>query len=353
MPDEPTNPLRENASTVIRDIPCPFCSCLCDDLVATVQGDMIVTITGACDAARPWFIGERPSAPLECRVDGRPADVREAIDRTAELLATARHPLIYGLSRATCKAQAVAVEIAELLEGVLDVPMSRGAIEALQSVGEVSCTYGEIRNRADLIVVWNADLATTHPRFIERFVRRDGSASTSRGRQSADSPPHVIAIDTADRSRSSDSVADERIVIREGRGFDTATTLRALTKGVPLDATDIEQRTGVALDAWRKLADSMKHSRYGVLLTSASSDNSAEIRTREALAALARELNEYARFVIVDLPSGSNVVGAANVIAWRTGYPPSIDFWRGDPTSNSAESTVDRLLMSREIDAVL
>lgn len=344
MPTEPANLVDESATRTIADIPCPFCSCLCDDLVATVQGDKIVSIAGACELARPWFVGKRPSSAPECRVDDRPADVNEAIGRAAELLAAARYPLVYGLSRATCEAQRIAVEIAQLLEGVLDVPINRGGLEALQSVGEVSCTFGETRNRADLIVVWNADLATTHPRFVERFLRR--------GRQPADSSRRVITIET-DMGASPTSFADERVVAHAEGEFDVVTTLRSIVKGVSLDSSIVVKRTGIALDKWRNIADQMRQARFGILITATPGDDSAGVRTRQALAALVRELSEHTRFALVDLPSAPNVVGAANVVAWRTGYAPAIDFWRGDPTSNAAEFSVQKLLDSRDTDAVL
>jgi formylmethanofuran dehydrogenase subunit B len=101
------------------------------------------------------------------------------------------------------------------------------------------------------------------------------------------------------------------------------------------------------------LAIQMKQARYGVLLTADSGDDSAAVRTREALAALVRELNEYTRFALLELPSAPNVVGAMNVVAWRSGYQPPIDFWRGDPTSNAAAFTAEKLLNSGEIDAAL
>ncbi len=352
MPTEPANPVDDSATRIIADIPCPFCSCLCDDLVATVQGDKIVSVAGACDRARPWFVGKRPAGPPVCQADGRPAELSEAIERAANLLAAARYPLVYGLSRATCEAQRIAVEIAQLLEGVLDVPTNRGSLEAIQSVGEVSCTFGEIRNRADLVVVWNSDLATSHPRFVERFVRREQSLRTSRGHQPANSSPRVVAIETA-IGPSSAPFADERVILRDGSDFDAATTLRAVLKGISLDATDVEKRTGIALDVWHRLADSMRQARYGVVVMAASSDDSAAVRTREALAALVRDLNEHTRFAVVELPSAPNSIGAANVASWRIGDPPSIDFWRGDPTSNVAELTADKILASHEIDAVL
>ena len=41
---------------------------------------------------------------------------------------------------------------------------------ALQQVGESTCTLGEVRNRADLVIVWGSDPVVTHPRHLERYL---------------------------------------------------------------------------------------------------------------------------------------------------------------------------------------
>jgi formylmethanofuran dehydrogenase subunit B len=328
-------------SREVSDVPCPFCACLCDDLQVTVSGGRVVSVSGACELARPRFLGGPESVRLTCRVDGRPAEVHEALARAAELLTSARYPLIYGLSRASCEAQAVAVEIAERLGGVLDTPADRGSLDALQSVGEVTCTLGEIRSRADLIVIWNADPIATHPRFFERYAPRDKSATA----------PHITVISS--QATPTSELADDRISIRDGSEFDAAIVLRAVAKGLPLDEAEVAIRTGATLAAWRELSERMRRARYGVLLSAEASDSPAAPRTREALAALVRQLNHHTRFVSLALPAAGNQLGAANVLAWRTGYASAIDFALGYPRSNPAEFAAERLLEAGEVDAAL
>jgi formylmethanofuran dehydrogenase subunit B len=328
-------------SREVSDVPCPFCACLCDDLQVTVSGGRVVSVSGACELARPRFLGLSESERPTCRIDGRPAEIQEALARAAELLSSARYPLIHGLSRASCEAQAVAVEIAELLGGVLDTQTDRGALEAMQSVGEATCTLGEIRSRADLIVIWNADPIATHPRFFERYAPRETLPSARR----------VIVIGS--KATTTSELADERIEIRDGGEFDAAIVLRAIAKGVPLDEADVAARTGAALAAWRELFERMRRARYGVLLSAEASDSPAARRTREALAALVRQLNLHTRFVSLALSSGANLLGAANALAWRTGYATALDFALGYPRSNPAEFAAERLLEAGEIDAAL
>jgi len=326
---------------VISDVPCPFCACLCDDLQVTVSGGRVVSVSGVCELARPRFLGLSENERPTCRVDGQPAEIHEALARAAELLKSARYPLVYGLSRVSCEAQAVAVEISEHLGGVLDTPADRGLLDALQSIGDVTCTLGEIRSRADLIVVWNADPVATHPRFFERYAPR-GNCATAR---------HIRVISS--QATPTSELADDRISIRDGSEFDAAIVLQEIAMGLPLDEAEVAVRTGATLAAWRELFERMRRARYGVLLSAEASDSPAARRTREALAALVRQLNHHTRFVSLALSSGTNLLGAANVLAWRTGYATAIDFSRGYPRSNPAEFAADKLLEAGEVDSAL
>jgi formylmethanofuran dehydrogenase subunit B len=329
------------ATRTLADIPCPFCACLCDDLRANVRGGKVIEVTGACELARPWILGERQSERPACRIDGRPAEIDDALARAAELLTSARYPLIFGLSRASCEAQAIAVEIAEFVGGVLDTPVDCGSLDALQTIGEITCTLGEIRSRADLIVVWNADPATTHPRFFERYAPRENRPFAR----------HLTVIGS--QATATSELADERISIRDGGEFDAAVVLRALAKGMSLDEADVFARTGATLAPWCDLFERMQRARYGVLLSAGSNDLPAARRTRESLAALVRDLNHHTRFVSLALPSAGNMIGAANVLTWRTGYPTAIDFALGYPRSSPTEFAAERLLESGEVDAAL
>ena len=341
MAADPRSSIDAAVAREVSDVPCPFCACLCDDLQVTVSGGRVVSVAGTCELARPWFLGERDSERPTCWIDAQPVEIDNALARAAELLASARYPLIYGLGRASCEAQAVAVEIAERLGGVLDTPSNRGSLDALQTIGEVTCTLGEIRSRADLIVVWNADSATTHPRFFERYAPRKNLPFIR----------HVTVISS--RATATSEMADERISIRDGGEFDAATVLRALAKDVSLDEADVLARTGTTLITWFELFERMQRARYGVLLSAESSDSPAARRTRAALAALIRELNHHTRFVSLALPSAGNLLGASNVLTWRTGYPTAIDISLSYPRSNPAEFAAERLLESGEVDAAL
>lgn len=94
------------------------------------------------------------------------ATTETALDRAAQLLTSARMPLIYGLTEATLEAQAVAVDIAETLRCIIDTPASllipqRGTMLQLQ--GGAHTTKGEAHKYADLFLVFSVTYADVEP----------------------------------------------------------------------------------------------------------------------------------------------------------------------------------------------
>jgi formylmethanofuran dehydrogenase subunit B len=205
----------------------------------------------------------------------------------------------------------------------------------LQSVGEVTATFGELHNRADFIVAWGVDPLTSHPRFFERYA--------------PDKPINVI---DSQRTPTAE-LADEWIAIRAGSEFDAASVLRAIAKGLRLSPEQVLERTGVALIAWQAHFERMTQARYGVLLAGDSEDTAIARRTSEALAHLVRELNRSSRFVSIVLRSAPNGLGGENVLAWRTGYSRAVDFSLGFPQFDPDGFAAEKLLATGAIDALL
>ncbi len=309
------------------DFPCPFCACLCDDLELTVAGGRIVEAAGACLLARPRLLAASAESPGERRGVSPPCS--DAIQQAARVLVQARRPLIWGLRRATCEAQAAAVEIAELLRGAIDVPDSGGALDV---VGEATATLGEIRQRADVVVVWFAEPLKTHPRLFERYLAKFAGAAQR----------NLIVI-------GGDSAGAWQLPAALGCEFEVATVLRGLLKQVPLDNRKVTAQTGVPLIEWQRLLERLRQARYGVLLCGESTSHAADA----AIAALVRDLNETSRWARLLLRPGANVTGAEQVLTWRTGYPRAVDFSQGYPQSCGDEFSAERLLERGEVDGVL
>lgn len=335
----------------IDDAACTFCGCVCDDIALTVEGNRIVEVKNACGLGKAWFLRHTAEDRPACLIEGRPAAVDDGVERAAQILAEARYPLIYGLSNTTCEAQRVAVAIADLVGGTIDTTSSvchGPSVMALQASGEVTATLGEIRHRADLVIYWGGNPAENHPRHFTRYTLMPKGAFVPGGRRDRT----CVVIDV--RRTKSAKAADLFLRIKPRKDFEALWTLRALAKGLSLDAAQVEAETGVSLAAWQDLMDRMKRARYGALFFGLGlTMTRGKHLNSEAALALTRDLNAYTRFVCKPLRGHGNVAGADNVLTWRTGFPFGVNFSRGYPRFNPGEYTAADLLARRETDAAL
>jgi formylmethanofuran dehydrogenase subunit B len=339
------------ASRVVENATCTFCGCVCDDMHLTVQGNRITQAKNACVLGRAWFFEHRDEEDRpEALIGGLPATAAEGIEAAARILAAARYPLVYGLSDTTVEAQRVAVEIADLTGACLDTTTSvcHGPSGiAFQAVGEATCTLGEIKNRADLVVFWGGNPAESHPRHFTKYSVTPKGMFVPGGRKDR----YVVLVDV--RRTPSARAANLFLQVKPRKDFELLWALRALVKGVTVDP-GIEDETGIPLATLQALTERMKQAKFGVFLfgmglsmTRGKHYNSA------AILALARDLNRYTRFVAKPMRGHGNVTGADNVVAWSTGYPFGVSFGRGYPRFNPGEYTTVDLLARGEADAAL
>ncbi len=336
---------------VIDDATCTFCGCVCDDIVLKVRGQEIVEAKNACVLGKAWFLNHHVEDRPACLVEGRPASVEEGVERAAQILTRAKYPLVYGLSDTTTEAQRKAVAVADWIGGTVDTTTSvchGPSGMGFQGVGEVTATLGEVRHRADLVIYWGGNPAESHPRHFTKYTLMPKGRFVPRGRKDR----YCVVVDV--RRTKSAKAADLFIPIRPRKDFEALWTLRALAKGLALDAARVEAETGVPLATWQGLMDRMKQARYGVLffgmgltMTRGKHLNSG------AILALARDMNAHTRFVCKPVRGHGNVTGGDNVVTWSTGYPFGVNLSRGYPRFNPGEYTATDVLSRREADAAL
>jgi formylmethanofuran dehydrogenase subunit B len=213
--------------------------------------------------------------------------------------------------------------------------------------GKVTCTLGEVKNRADFIIYWGGNPAECHPRHFTKYTLTQKGKFVPQGRKGR----YMVLVDI--RETPSARAADLFLQIRPGADFEVVTTLIALVKGRPVNRAAVEA-TGVTVEQLQDLADRMKRARFGVLffgmglsMTRGKHMNSASVLT------LVTELNEFTKFVAMPMRGHGNVTGADMVVRWTTGYPFGVNLSRGYPRFNPGEfSTVD-LLVRGDNDAAL
>ena len=316
------------------DVACTVCGCVCDDLTVTVKGGRVVAAENACVLAEPWFRAQAAGAaasPLE-----------EAAGRAADLLRAAKYPLIYGLSRSTTDGQRAAVALADRLGATIDTTASTGhapSILALQQVGESTCTLGEVKQRADLVIFWGCDPLTTHPRHIERYC-----------------PPRpgrtFVVVDEMETETA--KVADLFVKVEPGRHWEALWELRMLIRSFAASEASVPN------DPLASLAAKMLTAKFGIVFFgSGLTRTPLAHRTIEALLQLVTDLNDHTdagtrrRFYARRMRRYGDVAGADSVLAWQTGYPFGVNFAAGYPRYNPGEFTGPDMLARKEIDACL
>ena len=329
------------------DVACTVCACVCDDLRVTVCDGQIVDYQPFCSRIGNWF-EQQNSKPFPAAI-GMGAEITfdDAIRQAAAILENSRSPLFYGLSQSSTEGQRAAVSLADYLGATIDTTASEGhapSILALQQVGESTCSLGEIRNRADLVVYWGSDPMQWQPRHLERYSMKAGML-TPRGRDDRT----LIVVDSV-RTETAE-LADQFLKVEKHRDFEALWTLRGLLQG---NEPRPGAQTGLPLEQLRSLAEQMRNCRcgviffgYGLVLQPMGNNNV------QALLQLVTDLNQYTRFYARRMRVAGDVSGADSVLCWQTGYPFSVNLARGFPRYGPGEFSAAEMLERNEADAVV
>ncbi|MBX5321523.1 MAG: formylmethanofuran dehydrogenase subunit B [Candidatus Bathyarchaeota archaeon] len=383
---------------VVKAVTCPVCGSLCDDIELTIENGRIVKVKNGCAMCEAKFLGycceHRVLKPM-IRKDGElvKTSLKEAIRRAAEILAEANYPVLYGWSNTSCEATSVGIELAEEVGGVIDntsVVCHGPSILSIQDVGIPSCTLGQIRHRADLIVYWGSNPWSAHPRHIERYTSfSEGRFEKSAwrgyvtkikalvGRKKIQSaikrlvlkkpsqisthlePTFVspimrkgrklIVIDV--RRTKTAEMADFFVQVEPNKDYELLQAFRALIRDQELA---VDKVAGVPVEYLEDVADAMVSCDFGALFFGLGLTMSgAKLRNIDAALSLVRDLNMRTKFIIMPMRGHFNVTGANTVSTWQTGYPYAVDFSLGYPRYNPGETSVVDVLLRKESDAAL
>jgi formylmethanofuran dehydrogenase subunit B len=152
-----------HASTIVR---VPFCGLPCSALRIDAAGAGAWSVAGGCSVARAAAAPPPPSGP---RAAGRPADLETALARAAALLAGARRPRVAGLAWSTIGSARRAVRLARRIGASIDIEGGDAVAaesEAIAIAGLTSATFGAVRARADVVLLWRCDPRDEHPDLL-------------------------------------------------------------------------------------------------------------------------------------------------------------------------------------------
>jgi formylmethanofuran dehydrogenase subunit B len=381
-------------------VTCPVCGCLCDDIELTIADGVVAQVKNGCAMCEAKFFSHNNDHRLKTtliREDGKlvPSTYDKAIRKSAEILAKANYPILYGWSSTDCEAQRVGVELAEEVGGVLDntaVVCHGPSILSVQEVGIPTCTLGQIRHRADLLIYWGCNPWSAHPRHLERYTaftegRFKGSewksyinkVKAAAGRKklrslerkgvlkhrpeqvaptvSDNKPPAIlnkkgrklIVVDV--RKSMTAEMADYFLQVKPGKDYELIQAMRALVRDQELDVDEV---AGVPVEYLQQLVDAMISCQFGIIFFGMGLTQSpSKFRNIDVAISLIRDLNMRTKFAIMPMRGHFNVTGANTVFTWQSGYPYAVDFSLGYPRYNPGETTVVDVLLRQESNAGL
>ena len=345
----------KDGKKLITDVTCVFDGCACDDIACEVVNNEIVAVYNACKVGTANFLpckgAERFTTPLwrESKKDEfQPISWDEALDKAADILINAKHPLLFGWSETGVEAIRAGVRLTELVGGTIDGQVTHchgPSVQAIQEVGYATATLGEVKNRADMIVYWGCNPMNAHARHMSRYSTYVSGFFRRHGRQER----KLIVVDP--RKTDTAKLADQHIQIEMGTDYEAFQTLRAILRGAKIDKESVG---GVPMDTWRQLAEDMKGASYGAIFFGLGLTHSSSKKNSVAAAiGLTQDLCNITKWQIMPLRGHYNVTGLNQVLSWMTGYPYGVNFARGFPRYNIGEFTAVDMLNRKEVDAML
>lgn len=331
------------------DVPCPGCGCLCDDLTIGLADGQVQSIEPSCAMATAYYRQQHVSAD-DCRVDGNLVTTSQATQRAAEIVQAAKAPLFFGLGETSSEAVRRTIDLADRVGGIVDAahptfydPTGR----TIQTTGLVTCSLGEIRQRADLVIFWGCDPQTTHLRHWERYSVEAAGRFVPGGRKDRT----LVGIGTQNKTTDA---CDSFIPLPPAQQVAALHHLISLAQGKPTNRGVLDETLGAVTDQLAQLYQQLRSAKYFVfVLGKAFLRREAGRVPLELLAQFVRPMHEQTRGAISILRPGPNWVGAGGVVASRTGYPGGAALTQGVPQFDPDNLSAAKLLAKGRVDAAL
>jgi formylmethanofuran dehydrogenase subunit B len=334
---------------LFRNVACPFCGMLCDDLEIERSDGALKVLKNGCGRALIGF--ERKLPPSSPQVRCKSVMLAEAVKEAAALIKQASNPLFGGLGT-DVEGMRAAMALAERAGGVVDHALSEGQyrnIRVLQSTGWITSTLTETRNRADLLIVVGSDIRKLHPRFFERIVAPPDSMF------GVTAPKRTVVLigEVPDRKVAAGAQVGEVIALpcKVEQVGEVLGALRARLRGFRVTA---KTAGGVALTKIDVLAELCRRANYGVVVWAPPTLDvpHAEL-TVEQVAGLVKDLNQTQRFAGLSLGGNEGAMSAGAVSTWQSGFPLRISYASGAPQFDPYRYSINRMIAEREGDLLV
>ena len=339
---------------VFKNIICPVCGASCDD-VQVELGEGTIDVQNACKMGNAKFqevvSTHRLRDPM-IKENGKLKKTSwdEALTMAAEILTSAKRPLLFMGSETACEAQEVGLHIGEYLGAIVDSnatichgPTAMG----IQESGKVGSTAGQPKNRGDLVIYWGTNPLESMPRHMSRYSMFPRGYWTKRGRFERT----VITVDP--RKTPTTAASDLHVQLNPNTEYELLSALLTLVNG-RTPHHSVEKITGVSISTMKQMVDMMKDCNFGAIYVGLGVASSfGKHRNIEIAMNLVKELNNYSKMTIGALRGHCNVAGFNQIASYMYGYPFGLDFMKGYPRYNPGEYTTVDVLRERDVDAAL
>jgi formylmethanofuran dehydrogenase subunit B len=287
------------SATTNQSFTCPFCNLFCQDVQIPNLGSSKPVWQPGCTLAQTSLEQLPAGNPLPCH-DGASMTWNEALDLAHRWLHSPRIPLVVLSGDASCEAQRVGVELAQRLHATVDTPLSRFDLAVpMASIdpGYLTCTMGEVAQKADKLLFWGCWPRESHPRLFERLGWQDKN--------------NTFEIHIGGRTSS-----PNELWLKQGETVAFIERARLLARGETL------------LDSTPELASLVEFlgtAHLGVLFYG----EEMLVEGRHPLTELFRLLDDVkgqGHWQAVNLPVGGNILGAAEALSRATGFAQAVRF---------------------------
>ena len=321
---------------------CNRCSLLCDDVLAEI-GDKEVKSLGFCSLGHAHL--ERAASLSATEAISRESDgetrlsLEKALTRAAEILVSAKHPLLYGWSRCTNETISEGLSLAASLKAVFDSDASMGLSQSLSHSArsmKLDTDLEVIQNKGEFILYWGSNPVESSHRHASRFTVFPRGESVPQGVES-----RVIGVIDV-RETETMKMANHRIIIPHGGDSELSRALIAdLTGKKPLKTSIL----GLPAATLVGLSQALRKSDFIVIFYGTGLVNSGNAKENiSILAELIQALQGLGKKAYaMPMWHDPNDMGVAATLNNLAAVPAALDFASGRPSPIGMKTTLQRL----------
>ena len=340
--------MAEKAKTY-REVPCPFCSLICDDLVVIESGSNLTVDSAGCAKAKKLF--ERKEPVITPMVNGKEVTLEKAIRHAAALIGESKAPLFSG-SATDMAGSSELLALAEKCNAIVDHAHGESMIsniKVIQNHGAIMTTFSELKNRADTIILVGTDTKDKYPRFFERFIWNQSSVA----RLGKNKRNIVFIGENLDTRYGRNPGGERALNINCSKKMlnEYLSVLQTMLNGGRFEPDILPAADIVKL---KKLVKQIKSSDYGVFVW-----DPAELHAKSGdmtvhlIASMTRQLNVEQRFAGLSLSGNNGANSFSSVCSWQTGFPLRVKFDKGAPRHDIKSYGTDKLVGENANDLLL